>query len=324
MRPPRRALLASLLAAPALAQAPYPNRPVRIILPFAPGGSVDFVARILQPAFQDIIGQPVVLENRTGAAGNVGLELAARQAPDGYTLVCGNVGTLAVNPSVYERTTKVVPLRDLAPIGLAGITPDLLLVHPSVPAEDVAGFVALARAQPGRLNYASPGAGSLNRLEMELFRDAAGGLDMVHVPYPAGAGPAVLAIVAGDVQALFTTVPSAMQQVQAGRLRALAVTTARRLPGLPAVPTLAESGYPEFVTGSWQGLLAPAGTPTEIILRWHAVIAQAMARPEVRQKLEGGGVVPDLLPSPEAFAEMIVREERRWGALVRKAGISAE
>jgi len=321
----RRPLLAALLAARgAAAQPGYPSRPIRIILPFAPGGSVDFVARSLQPTLQDILGQPIILENRTGAAGNVGLELAARQPPDGYGLVMGNVGALAVNPTVYEKTMRVQPLRDFLPIGLVGNTPDLLVVHPEVPARSLAEFIALARASPGRLNYASPGAGSLNRLEMELLREAAGGLDMVHVPYPAGAGPAVLAILGGDVQALFTTVPSALQQVQAGRLRALAVTTARRLSQLPEVPTLAESGYPDFITGSWQGLLAPAGTPAEIILRLHAVVAEAMRRPEARQRLEAGGVVLDTSATPQDFATLIGQEERRWGALARRAGVTLE
>lgn len=321
----RRPLLAALLAARgAAAQPGYPSRPIRIILPFAPGGSVDFVARSLQPTLQDILGQPIILENRTGAAGNVGLELAARQPPDGYGLVMGNVGALAVNPTVYEKTMRVQPLRDFLPIGLVGNTPDLLVVHPQVPARSLAEFIALARASPGRLNYASPGAGSLNRLEMELLREAAGGLDMVHVPYPAGAGPAVLAILGGDVQALFTTVPSALQQVQAGRLRALAVTTARRLSQLPEVPTLAESGYPDFITGSWQGLLAPAGTPAEIILRLHAVVAEAMRRPEARQRLEAGGVVLDTSATPQDFATLIGQEERRWGALARRAGVTLE
>jgi tripartite-type tricarboxylate transporter receptor subunit TctC len=321
----RRTLLAApFLATAARAQTPYPSRSIRIILPFAPGGSVDFVARIMQPSLQDVLGQPIILENRTGAAGNVGVEIATRQPPDGYNLLFGNVGSLSVNPSVYAKTMKVVVARDLAPIGLAGNTPDLLVVHPDVPVRNVAEFIALARAQPGKLNYASPGAGSLNRLEMELFREAVGGLDMVHVPYPAGAGPAVLAIVGGDVQALFTTVPSAMQQVQAGRLRALAVTTAQRLPGLPDVPTLVESGYPDFITGSWQGMLAPAGTPREIILRLHAVVDAVMRRPEVRARLEAGGVIPDVSATPDAFGAMIQREEERWSALVRRAGVTVE
>jgi tripartite-type tricarboxylate transporter receptor subunit TctC len=334
-RPGRRAVLAGLAAAalprgavPAQGAAPsWPSRPVRVVVPFAPGGASDFVARILQPALGELLGQPVVVENRAGAAGNVGMEAAARAAPDGYTLFLGNVGTLAVNPTVFARTIRVRPQADFAPISLAGDTPDVLVVHPSVPATTVAELVALARAQPGRLNYGSPGAGSLNRLEMELFREAAvpgGGLDMVHVPYPGGAGPAVAAIVAGDTQLMFTTLPSALGQVQAGRLRALAVTTARRVPALPEVPTLAESGVPDFVAGSWQGVLAPAGTPAELILRAHAATVAAVARPEVAQRLRGGGVEPVASRSPDEFADLIAREAERWGALARRAGATVE
>ena len=175
---PRRTLLGSILATPALAQAPYPSRAIRVIVPFAPGGATDFVARIVQPALQEILGQPLVIENRTGAAGNVGLEAAARLPADGYNLFFGNVGTLAVNPTVFARTIQVQPLRDYAPIIMAGDMPDVLVVKNDLPARSVADLIALARAQPGRLNYGSPGAGSLNRLEMELLREAAGGLDM--------------------------------------------------------------------------------------------------------------------------------------------------
>ena len=327
----RRALLAAGAAAawappsPARAQA-WPTRPVRVIVPFAPGGASDFVARILQPALQDMLGQPIVVENRAGAAGNVGMEAAARAAADGYTLFLGNVGTLAVNPTVFARTLRVRPAQDFAAISLAGDTPDVLVANAALPLHSVAELVAMARAQPGTLNYGSPGAGSLNRLEMELLREAVpGGLDMVHVPYPGGAGPAVAAIVAGDTQVMFTTLPSALGQVQAGRLRALAVTTARRVPALPEVPTLVESGFPDFVAGSWQGLLAPAGTPAEVILRAHAATVAAVGqRAEVAQRLRGGGVEPLASRNPEEFAEMIAREAERWGALARRAGVTVE
>ena len=325
----RRAALAVLgafaLPRPAPAQGAWPGRPVRVIVPFAPGGASDFVARILQPALGDILGQPIVVENRAGAAGNVGMEAAARAAPDGYTLFLGNVGTLAVNPTVFARSIRVRPTMDFAPISLSGDTPDVLLVNAGVPAGSVAELIALARAQPGRLNYGSPGAGSLNRLEMELFREAVpGGLDMVHVPYPGGAGPAVAAIVAGDTQAMFTTLPSALGQVQAGRLRALAVTTAQRVPALPAVPTLVESGFPDFVAGSWQGVLAPSGTPAEVIARAFAATVEAIGRPAVAQRLRGGGVEPVASRSPDAFAALIAREAERWGALARRAGATVE
>ena len=216
------------------------------------------------------------------------------------------------------------PLRDYAPISMAGDMPDVLVVKNELPARSVAELIALARSQPGKLNYGSPGAGSLNRLEMELLREAAGGLDMVHVPYPGGAGPAVLAIVAGDVDLLMTTLPSAMAQIQAGRIRALAVTSAARAPGLPEVPTLRESGFPDFVSGSWQGVLSPTGTPPEIVTRLHGAIGEAMRRPEVRQKLQAGGVSPEVSESPAAFAAFIGREAERWGSLATRARVTVD
>jgi tripartite-type tricarboxylate transporter receptor subunit TctC len=317
------ATLATALPLPALAQA-WPTRPLRLLVPFAPGGATDLVARILQPTLQEILGQSIIIENRAGAAGNVGMEAAARLPPDGTNFFFGNVGTLAVNPTVFARTMTVVPSQAFAPITLAGDTPDVLLVHPSVPARSVAELVALARAQPGKLNYGSPGAGSLNRLEFELFREAAGGIDMIHVPYAAGGGPAVAAIVAGDVQALFTTLPSAIGQVQAGRLRALAVSTAQRVPAVPDVPTMVESDFPDFVTGSWQGILAPMGTAQPVLLRAFEAITTAMARPEVVQRLAAGGVEPVSSRSPEEFAAFAAREAARWGAIARRAGVSLE
>src|SRR4051812_26231670 len=279
----RRAALVAPLLLPGLARAQaFPDRPVRIIVPFAPGGASDLAARILQPHLQEAFGQPIVIENRTGAAGNVGMEVAARAAPDGYTLYLGNVGTLALNPSVFSRTLKIRPTEDFAAVSLVSDTPDGLVAHPSAPFNTVAELVAYARANPAKVNYGSPGAGSLNRLEMELLREQAGGLDMVHVPYPGGAGPAVTAAVAGDVHCLFVTLSSAVGQVQAGRLKGLAVTTARRVPALPEVPTMVESGYPDFIASSWQGLLAPAGTPTDIVRRWHRVASEVLQLPDVR------------------------------------------
>ncbi len=322
----RRALaLAALpLAGVARAQGSYPDRPVRLIVPFAPGGSSDFAARIMQQPLGEALGQAVVIENRTGAAGNVGMEAAARAAPDGYTVFVGNVGTLAVNPAVFGRTLQVVPQRDFAPIGLVSLTPDVLLVRPELPVHSVAELVAYARANPGKVNYGSPGAGSANRLEMEMLREAAGGLDMVHVPYPAGAGQAVTALVAGDVHCLFVTLSSAIGQVQAGKLRALAVTIGQRVPALPQVPTMRESGFPDYIVGSWSSLSMPAGTPTAIIARWAGMVRQIMARPEVARRLRESGTEPAVSASPAEFAAYIAAEAERWGGLVRRVGASVE
>jgi tripartite-type tricarboxylate transporter receptor subunit TctC len=321
----RRVALA-LLAMPALARAQgaYPDRPVRIIVPFAPGGSSDFIARILQPHLGEALGQPVVVENRAGAAGNVGMEAAARAAPDGYTLFLGNVGTMAINPSVFARSLKLDPQKDFAPISLVATTPDALVVHPSLPVHSVAEFVAYAKANPGKLNFGTPGAGSANRLEMELLRERAGGLDMVHVPYVGGAGQAVTAGVAGDVQCQFVTLSSAIGQVQAGRLRCLAVTIARRVPALPEVPTMEQAGFPGFVAGSWQGFAAPAGTAPAIVARWAAMLREAMARADVQQRLRAAGTEPEVSGSPEEFARYIADETQRWGAVVRRVNATAD
>ncbi|MDN3567649.1 tripartite tricarboxylate transporter substrate binding protein [Paeniroseomonas aquatica] len=323
----RRGLLAAAglgLATAGARAATYPERPVRLIVPFAPGGATDLAARIMQPHLSAALGQPLVVENRTGAAGNVGMEAAARAAPDGYTLFLGNVGTLAVNPTVFARTLRLRPVEDFAAISLVSETPDALVVHPSAPFGSVREMVAYARANPGKVNYGSPGAGSLNRLEMELLRELAGGLDMVHVAYPGGAGPAVTAATAGDVHGLFVTLSSALGQVQAGRLKALAVTTAQRVPALPEVPTMAESGYPAFVASSWQGLLAPAGTPAAILQRWHRLAEEVLRLPDVRHRFALAATAAVASPSPEDFATLIAGEGRRWGALAQRAGAVAE
>jgi tripartite-type tricarboxylate transporter receptor subunit TctC len=321
----RRAVLAAPFLLPGLARAQaYPDRPVRIIVPFAPGGATDLAARILQPHLQEALGQPIVIENRTGAAGNVGMEVAARATPDGYTLYLGNVGTLAVNPSVFSHTLKVRPTEDFAAVSLVSDTPDGLVAHPSAPFNTVTELVAYAKANPGKVNYGSPGAGSLNRLEMELLREVAGGLDMVHVPYPGGAGPAVTAAVAGDVHCLFVTLSSAVGQVQAGRLKGLAVTTAARAAVLPDMPTMVESGYADFVTSSWQGLLLPTGAPAAVIARWHAVLARVLQSAEVKRRFAQAATEPVASASPAEFASFIAREQARWGALVQRSGATAE
>ena len=322
----RRRHVLALAALPfvARAQGGYPDRPIRIIVPFAPGGSSDFVARILAPPLAEALGQAVVIENRAGAAGNVGMEAAARAAPDGYTVFLGNIGTLAINPAVFARTLRLDPQKEFAPIGLVATAPDVLVVRPELPVRTVAEFVTYARANPGKLNYGTPGAGSVNRLEMELLREAAGGLDMVHVPYVGGAGQAVTAAISGDVQCMFVTMPSVIGQVQAGRLRALAVTISGRVPALPEVPTMQEAGFPGFVAGSWQGLVMPTGTPAAIISRWATMAREVMGRPEVQQRLRASGTEPEISASPAEFASYIEAETRRWGAVVRRVNATAD
>jgi len=313
----------ALTGGAALAQGDYPSKPVHVIVPFGPGGASDFVARIIQPKLSELLGQQIVIENRAGAAGNVGMGVAANSAPDGYTLFLGNVGTLAINPSVFQKTLRVRPLKDFAPISLVADTPDVLIANPSFAGQTVRGFIEQVKANQGKLAFASPGAGSMNRLEMELFRGIVGGMDMIHVPYKAGAGQAVADVIGGQVPVMFTTMSSAMGHIKSGRLRALAVTTKNRLPQLPEVPTLVEQGY-DMVASSWQGLLAPAGTPAPIVAKLHAAVLKTMAAPEVAQRYSNGGVLVLASPSPEAFGGFIESETLRWAKVVKDSGAIAD
>ncbi|HYN12607.1 MAG TPA: tripartite tricarboxylate transporter substrate binding protein [Burkholderiales bacterium] len=293
-----------------------------MIIPFAPGGASDFVGRILQPRLGELLGQQIVVENRPGAAGNIGVEAAARSAPDGYTLFLGNIGSIAINPSVFTNL-QIHPLRDLAAVTQVVDVPSALVVHPSVPANSMKELVAYAKANPGKLNYASPGSGSQNRLEMEVLRKLAG-LDMVHVPYKGGAGPAITGLVGAETHMMFVTVSSAISHVKAGRLRMLTVSSAQRMAQLPDVPTTAESGYPELAASSWQGIFVPAGTPKEIVERLFAVTQQAMASPEVVQRLANGGVIVAVSASPAAFHEFVASETSRWARVVKEAGATPD
>lgn len=316
------AALGGACLVPAADAQSWPARPVRMVVPFGAGGASDFVARIIAPRLQDTLGQPVVVENRAGAGGNLGLELAARAAPDGYTVFLGNVGTLAVNPHVFGASLKVDPLRDLAPVGLVSDTTTMLLVHPSLPVRSVKELIAFARARPGQLNYASAGPGSLSHLQMELLAGQAG-LSMVHIPYKSGAGQAVSDVVAGQVTVTIQTLTSVVGFVASGKLRPLAVTTARRLPAYPAVPTLREQGM-DIVSSSWQGLLVPTGTPPEVIRRLHAAIAVALPVAEVRERFATGATEVLLSASPAEFGDFMRGESQRWAKVVREAGVKAD
>jgi len=307
---------------PAIAFAQYPNKAVRMIVPFAPGGASDFVGRILQPRLSELLGQQIVVDNRAGASGNIGMDAAAKSAPDGYTIYLGNVGTVALNPAVFPKL-GVVPTRDFIAISQVVDVPGVLVVHPDLEAKTVKDIVAIAKAYPGKLNYASPGAGSQNRLETEVFRKVAGGLDMVHVPYKGGAGPAVAGLVGGETHLMFVTASSAMNHVKSGRLRLIAVTSAKRLEAFPQAPTMAESGYPELTSGSWQGIFVPTGTPKEVVERLYGALMETMKTAEVRQRLANGGV--DVVTSaPGEFAKFVAKETDRWGKAVKEAGATAE
>jgi tripartite-type tricarboxylate transporter receptor subunit TctC len=325
-RPSRRHLLAAglaaaslLLPAAALAQG-YPAKPVRLLVPFAPGGTTDVLARLVAQKLGEALGQQFVVENRPGAGGNIGTEFAARSAPDGYTLVMSFDGTMAINPSTY-RGLSFDPQRDLAPVASVAQVPLLFVVHPAVAAKTVPEFVALAKASPGRINYSSAGNGSTGHLTGELFKGRAG-IDMVHVSYKGG-GQAVQDLLGGQIQMVVTALPTVEGHLKGGKLRALAFTSAQRVPGAPEVPTLIESGFPGFEVMSWYGILAPAGTPPDIVGKLNAETNRVLRLPDVRERLTALGAEPTG-GTPEQFAATIRADTARWARVVNEAGIRIE
>ncbi len=303
-------------ASPALAQ--YPDRPVKIVVPVAAGGGTDFTARVIAEKLGTALGQPVIVENRPGASGNVGVQAVATAAPDGYTLVMP-ITSFPVNPSLHKLPFDTV--NDFAPIVLAGTLPLVLVVNPSVPAKDLGEFITLARNKSTPLNYANSGSGTTAHLAGELFNRMAG-TSLVGVPYKGG-GPAVTDLLGGHVQVYFATIPSVLQHIETGRLRALAVTGSRRTAELPNVPTAAEAGLPGFEVTAWFGLFAPAKTPKPIVDRLNAEIVKILAMPDIRQKMAGHGVEPGG-GTPEALGSLLVADIAKWGKLVKEAGIKAE
>jgi len=316
------AVLAVARAGAAEDPAKYPTQPVRMIVPFAPGGASDFAARNLQPGMTQALGQQIVIENRPGAAGNIGMDVAARATPDGYTIFLGNVGTISINKSLYKDLT-VEPAKAFVGVSLVAETPGLMVAYPKFPPNNVQELVAYAKANPGKVNYASPGSGSLNSLEMELFRRTAG-LDMTHVPYKGGAGPATSDTVGGHVDMTLVTISSAIQQVKGGRLKALAVTTRERAPSLPDVPTMIEQGFPDSVSASWQGVLVPAGTPRPIIDKLFVAIGKAMEDPKVRARMSDAGIFPVVSKSPEEFKAYLDRDIAKWSRVIDEIGAKPE
>ena len=312
----------SLSAQEAIAQGNYPQKPVRFIIPFAPGGAGDFVGRIVALKLADLLGQPMVVDNRPGASGFLGLEIGASAKPDGYTMVLGNNGAVVISPAVYTTST-VRPMRDLAAITQIVDVPSALVVHPSLPVKTVRELIILAKKEPGKLNFGSPGSASGNRLEMEVFRKTAG-IEMTHIPYKGGAGPAVTALVSGETQLMFTTLSSVVQFVKALRLRALAVTSPARAAVLPDVPTTTELGITELVGGSWQGLFFPKDTPAAIIDRVFAATQKAMAEEEVKRRLAAGGVDVVISSAPAEFTRFVVSETQKWDKAVKDSGATAD
>ncbi len=303
----------------ALAQPAYPAKTVRIVVPAAPGGGTDILARVLAQKLSETLDQQFVVENRPGAGQIIGTESVARAAPDGYTLLMG-ASPIATNQVLYKKIPYDT-LRDFAPIALCATVPNLLVVHPSLPVKSVREFIALAKARPEQITYASAGAGTSPHLSMELLR-AMAAIKFVHIPYK-GTGPATIDVIAGQVQSMSMNVLTALTHVKAGKLRALGVTSSRRAAVLPEVPTIAEAGVPGYEAISWYGLLAPAGTPRRVIDKIHAETARALQLPDVREKLAADGAEASV-NRPEEFTAYIRAEIAKWGKLVRDGGITAE
>jgi len=313
------ALLSGLaLAAPVSAQT-YPQKPIRFIIPLAPGGSVDIAARLLAQELSVALGQPVTTDNRAGGGGNIGAEMAARAAPDGYTMVMGSSSNFGVNPSLY-RNLPFDPIKDFEAVSLVSLAPNTLVVHPGIPARTVKELVALAKARPGSLNFASSGTGGSPHLAGELFKLVTE-TDVTHIAYK-GTGQAMNDLLSGQVQMSFGTVLALLPQIKAGKLRALAVTVRKRVSALPDVPTMAESGYPGIETTAWNGVLVPAKTSGAIINRLSSDIARILSTPEMRQRFEAQGA--EATPSsPAEFGQFIRDEIEKWGKVVKAAGLTA-
>jgi tripartite-type tricarboxylate transporter receptor subunit TctC len=306
-----------LVAAPVRAQDWVPDRPVRIILPFPPGGSTDLVARIFADRISRTSPHPWVVENRSGANGNIGMEAAARSAPDGYTLGACTIGNCAINPAIYARMPYDIE-RDLVPVFWSGSVMNVVAVHPSVPATTLTDFIAWARANQGRVNYGSSGFGSSNHLTPELLNGRLG-TGMVHVPFRGGA-PALQALLANQVQVMIENIPTKIQAIRAGQIRAIAVTGRERDPSLPEVPTFAEAGVPDIVVEPWFGYMAPRGTPPAVIAGLNRLLNEANADPEVQRRLRDLGVRPEG-GSPDRFAEHVRAEIARWREVVERNNI---
>ncbi len=305
------------------AASAYPSKPIRLIVPLAPGGVTDIIARIVGKQLSVVLNTPVIIENRTGAGGIVGLDYAARSPKDGYTLFCGNVSTNAINQTLYADKLKFKVTEALQPITRLAVIPHTVTVSNLFPPKTMAEFVAYTKANPGKVNYATPGAGSYPQIDMLNLASAAG-LDMVHVPYPGGVGQYLVPMSANEVQVGFINAASVYEMIKAGRLRALAVTTPERLPELPNVPTMAESGYPNIGTNAWNSLFAPAGVPQPIIDKIFKATVEALNSPEVKETFAKQFIIASPSNSPAEFDKFIRDETARWGDLVTRLNVKAD
>ncbi len=311
---------ATVLSAGAAAAQDYPTKTVTLVVPFAPGGSSDLISRLVAQKLSESFKQQFIVENRAGGAGNIAMQAVARAAPDGYTLILGHIGVLAVNPAMFARL-PYDPVKDFAPISMLATVPSVVVVNPKVPAKTLKEFIALAKAKPNSVTYGSAGNGSSGHLAMEYLSQTAG-IDMVHVPYK-GTGPMLTDLMGGQTQATFTGAVPMLPHIKSGKLRPLAVGSAKRVPSLPDVPTVAESGYPGFETSQWYGILAPAKTPAPLIAKLSAEINRILKLPDVNERLTADGAYPRGT-TPEEFAAFIQTEMSRWGKVVKTAGIKAD
>jgi tripartite-type tricarboxylate transporter receptor subunit TctC len=321
-----RTLLGAAIGALILSHAPgaaaqaWPAKPIRLMVPFPPGGSTDIVARIVAQKLSERLGQSIVIENRGGAGGTLGTAVVAKAAPDGYTLTVASTSTHVVAPVVYSKL-EYDPVKDFAPVGLMAISPYLLVVNPAVPAKTTQELVALAKQQPGKLNYASAGIGSTTHLAMEMLKSASGTY-MLHIPYN-GNGPAGTAVIGGQVEILFGSLPALLPHAKSGRVRALAVGTPKRSPSLPDVPTVAESGYPGFDASLWLAIMAPAGTPQPVIERLNKEIVALVAAADTREAFDKAGTEP-LTGTPADLAAMIRDGVPKYAKIIKAAGVKPE
>jgi tripartite-type tricarboxylate transporter receptor subunit TctC len=315
------AFLAAFAAAAACAQG-FPAKPIRLVVPFAPGGSSEIIARSVAAGMAKELGQAIYVENKPGGSGNIAMEEVKRAAPDGYTLILGHVGTLAVNPALFGDKLPYDANRDFTPISLVARVPNVIAVNPQkLPVATLAELVDLAKKQPGKLNYGTAGNGSAGHLAMEYFKSVAK-IDLQHVPYK-GTGPMLTDLLGGQIELTFNGIPPISGQLKAGKIKPIAVGSAQRVPAFKDVPTIAESGYPGFETSQWYGIVAPANLPKPVLDRLHAAIVASLRMPEATQKIvdDGGLIVGG---TPREFADLIVKEQGRWGAVVRNAGIKPE
>ena len=313
-------LISAALAPSDAAAQSYPSRPIRLIVPFTPGGTTDILARTVGQKMTEALGAQVIIDNRPGAAGSIGAEIAAKAKPDGYTLLMGHIGTLAVNPALYARL-PYDPIRDFAPITLVALVPNILVVHPSLPVKSVKELIALAKSRPGELKYGSTGAGGTPYLAVEYFKLMAG-VDIVEIPYK-GAAPLAIDLIAGEISLTITGIPAVLPHVKSGRLKALAVSSSKRSAAVPELPTISEAGLRGYEATAWYGVMAPAGTAREILAKLSSVIVSGIKQPDVADRLTAEGAEPGG-STPEQFQAFIKAEIARWAKVIKATGVKPQ